>query len=76
MTGNPPTTNSWYRIYWADLKTAYVPSSKSITYSTPDLSNNEMTVEMTKKVFSGFHDAIKMKEMEIKFEKPLEIRSI
>ena len=52
------------------------PSARSITYSTPDSSNTEMTIEMTKKVFAGFHDAIKMKEMEIKFEKPLEIRSI
>ena len=76
MTGNASTENSWYRIYWLDLKTTYVPSPKSITYSTPETSNTEMTIEMTKNVFDGFHDAIKMKNMEIKFENPLEIRSI
>ena len=76
MEGDPKAANSWYRIYWADLKTPYVPSPKSITYSTPETSNTEMTIEMTKNVFDGFHDAIKMKNMEIKFENPLEIRSI
>ena len=65
-----------YRIYWEEMKKPYVLQAESVSYVTPDGNKIKMDFDIVENFFTHFHDTIKILELVIEFEKPLDIRSI